>query len=143
MSNYPFTSLPSKTVGQIPELKYGAPATLSEQIADWLRVRILAGEFKPDEERIPSEKELTEIFDVSRPTARRAIQILRREGLVYTLPQRGTYVNAVALRERWKHRRGRAGLSIVDVIAGTVWGWESVGHGTWLINHLQFLVAPH
>ena len=61
------------------------------QIAAWLRARIEAGEFPPDIP-LPSEKDLVEIFEVSRDTARRAVAVLRDEGLVVTVPQRGTYV---------------------------------------------------
>ena len=33
-----------------------------------------------------------QLFGVARDTARRAVQVLRDEGLVVTVPQRGTYV---------------------------------------------------
>jgi len=85
---------------QPPELFYGAPETLSSQVAAWLRTRILAGDFEPDRDPLPSEKQLIEMFGISRPTARRAIEILREEGLVYTLPQRGSYVYARSRRPR-------------------------------------------
>ena len=35
---------------------------------------------------------LVETYEVARSTARRAVKALRDEGLVYTVPQRGTYV---------------------------------------------------
>jgi DNA-binding GntR family transcriptional regulator len=35
---------------------------------------------------------MVETWEVARTTARRAIAVLREEGLVYTVPQRGTYV---------------------------------------------------
>jgi len=41
---------------------------------------------------LPSESYLTGAYGVSRGTARRAVQVLRDEGLVRTIPQRGTYV---------------------------------------------------
>jgi GntR family transcriptional regulator len=62
-----------------------------KQIAGWLRARIEAGEFPPDVP-LPSEKTLVDLFGVARDTARRAVQALRDEGLVRTVPQRGTYV---------------------------------------------------
>ena len=37
-------------------------------------------------------RELIEAFEVARTTARRAIAVLREEGLIYTVPQRGSYV---------------------------------------------------
>jgi GntR family transcriptional regulator len=62
------------------------------QIANWLRGRIEAGDFRPGIDPLPSEKELVETFEVARETARRAVAVLRDEGLVRTVPQRGTYV---------------------------------------------------
>jgi DNA-binding GntR family transcriptional regulator len=68
-----------------------APVPPYRQIAGILRRRIEAGEYPPDT-RIPTESELVEAFEVARTTARRAVEVLREEGLVYTVPQRGTYV---------------------------------------------------
>lgn len=62
------------------------------QIANWLRGRIEGGEFRPEIDPLPSEKELGETFEVARETVRRAVAVLRDEGLVRTVPQRGTYV---------------------------------------------------
>jgi GntR family transcriptional regulator len=62
------------------------------QIAAWLRARIEADEFRPGEDPLPSEKDLVDLFGVARDTARRAVQALRDDGLVVTIPQRGTYV---------------------------------------------------
>jgi len=61
------------------------------QIAGILRRRIESGQYPPDT-RIPTESELVEAFEVARMTARRAIAALRDEGLIYTVPQRGSYV---------------------------------------------------
>ena len=68
-----------------------APVPPYRQIAAILRRRIEAGEYPPDT-RIPTESELVEAFEVARTTARRAVEVLRNDGLVYTVPQRGTYV---------------------------------------------------
>jgi DNA-binding GntR family transcriptional regulator len=61
------------------------------QIAAILRRRIESGQYPPDT-RIPTESELMDAFEVARTTARRAIAVLREEGLIYTVPQRGSYV---------------------------------------------------
>jgi DNA-binding GntR family transcriptional regulator len=61
------------------------------QIAEIIKRRILSGHYKPNT-RIPTESELVETYEVARTTARRAVAALRDEGLVYTVPQRGTYV---------------------------------------------------
>jgi GntR family transcriptional regulator len=68
-----------------------APVPPYRQIADILRRRIESGQYPPDT-RIPTESELTEAFEVARTTARRAVEVLREEGLIYTVPQRGSYV---------------------------------------------------
>jgi GntR family transcriptional regulator len=76
----------------VPEINPRAAVPVYEQIARWLRARILAGEFVPGEDPLPSEADLVGTFGVARDTARRAIAALREEGLVVTIPQRGTYV---------------------------------------------------
>ena len=68
-----------------------APLPPYRQIAGILRRRIESGQYPPDT-RIPTESELMEMFEVARTTARRAIAALREEGLIYTVPQRGSYV---------------------------------------------------
>ena len=68
-----------------------APIPPYRQIAAILRRRIEAGQYAPDT-RMPTESELVEAFEVARSTARRAIEALREEGLIYTVPQRGSYV---------------------------------------------------
>jgi GntR family transcriptional regulator len=41
---------------------------------------------------LPSESSLVQTYGVSRDTARRAVALLRDEGVVFTVPHRGTYV---------------------------------------------------
>lgn len=69
------------------------PVPPYRQIAAIIRREILSGQYPPDS-RIPTESELVETYEVARSTARRAIAALREEGLVYTVPARGTYVAA-------------------------------------------------
>jgi DNA-binding GntR family transcriptional regulator len=76
----------------LPEINPRAAEPPYRQIAAWLRTRIEAGEFRPGQDPLPSEKDLVGLFGVARDTARRAVQVLREEGLVITIPQRGTYV---------------------------------------------------
>ena len=68
-----------------------APVPPYRQIADILRRRIASGKYQPDT-RIPTESELVDEFEVARTTARRAVGVLREEGLIYTVPNRGSYV---------------------------------------------------
>lgn len=62
-----------------------------QQIAAWLRGRIEAGEFAPGD-KIPSENELMAQFSVEQPTARRALEVLKNEGLIYARRGAGTFV---------------------------------------------------
>ncbi len=56
----------------------------SEVIYDTIRERILSREIKHGE-RLPSEKELMDMFKRSRPTIREALRMLEREGLIRTI----------------------------------------------------------
>lgn len=67
------------------------PVPPYRQIAEIIRQRIKSGEY-PKGTRIPTESEMVDTWEVARTTARRAIRVLRDEGLVHTVPQRGTYV---------------------------------------------------
>jgi DNA-binding GntR family transcriptional regulator len=67
------------------------PEPLYRQLAAILRAQIQSGELAPDEV-LPSESYLQQEHGVSRVTVRKAVELLRQDGLVYTLPQRGTYV---------------------------------------------------
>lgn len=62
-----------------------------EQISEWLRENIEAGTFETDE-KLPSENELCERFDVSRATIRRALQTLEHEGYIYRRQGLGSFV---------------------------------------------------
>jgi len=68
-----------------------ADEPLYVQLAGILRRRIESGELARLDP-LPSESTLTQEHDVSRDTVRRAIAVLRDQGLVFTIAQRGTYV---------------------------------------------------
>ena len=68
-----------------------SPTPLYVQLAAILREQITSGELASDA-LLPSESYLQQEHGVSRVTVRKAVEVLRNEGLVYTLPQRGSYV---------------------------------------------------
>lgn len=72
------------------ELKEGIP--LHKQISDWLKREIHSGVLEKNE-KLPSENELSEKFDVSRVTVRRALQTLENEQLIYRCQGLGSFVN--------------------------------------------------
>ncbi|MEV7781353.1 winged helix-turn-helix domain-containing protein [Kitasatospora sp. NPDC088351] len=62
-----------------------------QQIAADVIRAIRSGELRPGG-RVPSESALIQTYGVARNTARHAVEFLRDEGWVRTLPQRGTFV---------------------------------------------------
>jgi DNA-binding FadR family transcriptional regulator len=79
-----------------------SPKDLSAQIAQSIRDAIVSGEL-PIDERLPSEAELAEQFDVSRPTVREALKRLAAQSLIRT--QRGAsggaFVNRLSFEDAY------------------------------------------
>lgn len=61
------------------------------QLADILRQRITSGQIPPGR-RIPSQMELEQEFEISRNTIKKALDVLKAEGLLETAPGRGLFV---------------------------------------------------
>nr|WP_199866876.1 winged helix-turn-helix domain-containing protein [Nocardiopsis sp. TSRI0078] len=72
------------------EIDPEAPLTEYKQLAGILRARIARGDWEAGR-RIASETDLTQQYGLARSTVRRAIAVLVEEGLVFTVPQRGTF----------------------------------------------------
>lgn len=66
---------------------------LYQQIKQIIAEKIANGEYKPNE-KLPSERELCEQFNVSRITVRQALDEAIKEGLLYRIQGRGTFVTA-------------------------------------------------
>ena len=64
---------------------------LSQSVIRQIELLILRGILRPGE-RLPSERELAERMDVSRPSLREAIADLQERGLLSTRPNAGIYV---------------------------------------------------
>src|SRR4029453_18545860 len=73
----------------MPEFRPAAPKYV--QMADHLRDRILRGDLHPGDE-VPSERQLATDWGVSRPTATRALDVLRHEGHLTGRQGAGTFV---------------------------------------------------
>jgi GntR family transcriptional regulator len=67
------------------------PVPIYQQVAGFIRRSIESGELGP-RDLVPSESYLQQRYGISRGSARRAIELLRDKGLIYTIPQRGSYV---------------------------------------------------
>jgi GntR family transcriptional regulator len=72
--------------------------TRYQSIADAMRARIESGEFAPAR-LLPSEAELSSLYDASRVTVRRALELLRDEGLVDSRQGFGWFVAADPVRQ--------------------------------------------
>lgn len=66
------------------------------QLKSMLFELIRRGELKPHD-RLPSERELGEEFNISRMTVRQSTQALIQEGFLYTRVGKGTYVGEIRL----------------------------------------------
>lgn len=90
----------------MPELEQPLPRYL--QIAGGIRDRILRGDLRPGDE-VPSERQIAATWGVSRPTAGKALDVLRQEGLVESRRGSGSYVrNTHDLHRRARERYQKA-----------------------------------
>jgi GntR family transcriptional regulator len=75
------------------------------QLREIMRERVRSGEWKPGE-IIPSERELSEKYGISRMTARQAITELVNEGLFYREQGKGTFVSQRKITQQLIHLTG-------------------------------------
>ena len=75
--------------GAVMAIDYESAEPPYRQLAAILRARIEAGQITA---RLPGEKALTEEFGMALATVRKAVRVLRDDGLVRTVPGWGTYV---------------------------------------------------
>ncbi|NVN91473.1 MAG: FadR family transcriptional regulator [Desulfuromonadales bacterium] len=99
------------------------PKKVSLQIADQIRTSILAGDFVPGD-KLPPERELAEMFGVSRPSVREALNILSAAGMVMSYHGGGTVVQSLVdsavgnfLSELIRVQQERA-LDVIEVRKG-------------------------
>lgn len=68
------------------------------QLANILRQQIENGDYQPHD-AIPSERQLEERYNLSRPTIRQSIDLLARQGYLYRVHGRGTFVSPPKLQK--------------------------------------------
>nr|WP_307874541.1 GntR family transcriptional regulator [Frankia nepalensis] len=89
----------------VPDLQRVLPKYL--QIANHLRDQILRGDLRPGAE-VPSERTLAVDWKVSRPTATKALEALRVQGLIESRQGSGSYVvDQMGVHRRARERYGR------------------------------------
>lgn len=69
-----------------------SPVPLYAQVKEILRERILDGTYAPHTQ-LPTESEMSSIFGVSRITVRQALNDLQKEGMIFKIPGKGTFVS--------------------------------------------------
>jgi DNA-binding GntR family transcriptional regulator len=67
---------------------------LREQVADIVRVMILKGEL--ESEQAISERYISQRLNVSTTPVKEAFRILQSEGLIYSIPRKGSYVSSMS-----------------------------------------------
>jgi GntR family transcriptional regulator len=74
------------------EIDRGAPEPLYQQLAAIIREQIRSGEL-PSRTMVPSITRLAAQYELAEVTVRKAAGLLRDEGLIVTVPGRGTFVS--------------------------------------------------
>ncbi|MEV0384206.1 winged helix-turn-helix domain-containing protein [Nonomuraea sp. NPDC050643] len=82
-------------------LDYEGDTHIYLQIADILRRRVSG---LASGQPVPSEADIQQEFGVARTTARRAIHVLREEGLIYTVQGEGAFVGPASGAPRQKRK---------------------------------------
>lgn len=91
-------------------IDFGSERAVYQQLADVLRQSITSGAIAPGQ-LLPSSKALEQTHGVSRETIRRALAVLRAEGLVVTEPSYGTRVRVPEQRRQIAAPRGSTVIS--------------------------------
>ncbi|MEU5945161.1 winged helix-turn-helix domain-containing protein [Micromonospora sp. NPDC047465] len=91
-------------------IDFRAERAVYQQLADLLREEITSGRIPPGG-LLPSSTRLEQEHGVSRETVRRALAVLRSEGLVVTEPSYGTRVRVAEERRRVSVPRGATVIS--------------------------------
>lgn len=84
----------SGPAAQLPLINRNDNEPVFEQLAEHLRRQIISGAYRPGE-RLPSESQLVETYQVSKLTVRRAINLLAAQNVISTSQGKGTFVKEV------------------------------------------------
>lgn len=84
-------------------LNKDTPVPLYYQLKTLLLDRIKDGTYRPGD-LIPTENELSAMFDISRTTVRQAVTELVREGYLYRIKSKGTFVSKPKITQRVLNR---------------------------------------
>jgi GntR family transcriptional regulator, arabinose operon transcriptional repressor len=88
---------------------------LYQRIYQYLSEEIVSGRFRPGD-RVPSEKELSEQFEVSRITSKKALEMLSDEGVIERVPGKGSFVAEAVPVASTASRTGRTNGRIIGFV---------------------------
>lgn len=93
-------------------------APVTQQVARKLQEMIRGGELKLGE-KLPSQRQLAERLNISRPTLREALLTLETLGLVRTLPARGTFIadphKTTAPSAQWRYQEAYSQKEVMQL----------------------------
>lgn len=105
---------------------------LYQKIYNHLLEGIRSGEYGT--KRLPSEKELTVEFNVSRITSKKALEMLADNGLIKRIPGKGSFaVGSDELRGQTEHDKKENPNTLIGVIISDF----SESYGTWLLAGIE------
>lgn len=87
------------------QLASSSMVPLYTQIKEALRAKILDGSYQAHQ-RLPSESEMIDAFGVSRITVRQAVSDLQKEGLLFKIHGKGTFVATPKVSQELTHLQG-------------------------------------
>ncbi|MEU0570874.1 GntR family transcriptional regulator [Nonomuraea sp. NPDC005983] len=82
-------------------IDYSSGVPLYRQVADAIRADIASGRYQAGA-WLPSETQLSQMFNVGRDTVREALAFLRAEGRITTVRKRGSLVTGNQVREPYR-----------------------------------------
>lgn len=97
--NVIYTTLYQLAQRKIMDIDPNSPIPLYLQIKEVLIKDIQAGVY-PTGTRLPSERELASLYNVSRMTARTALQALTQEGVIFSQTGKGNYVRKPKINQQ-------------------------------------------
>lgn len=96
------------------KLDKSVPIPLYFQLKELILQQIKEGSYKVGD-AIPTEKELSEIYDISRTTVRQAITELVQEGWLYRVKSKGTFVRAPKIEQSFIQALGSFNDQILEL----------------------------
>lgn len=76
---------------------------LYAQVADWVRARVITGEWS-EGYKLPPEVDLAKELGISRGTLRRAMELLIKDQVIVQTQGKGTFVGSTVLEQSWAYK---------------------------------------